>query len=757
MTETKRVSISEQTLNCIPDETLRSYIFGDLPIDEYIIANNTIPLMGNIMLMAFWGCFLIWRETTLPEKLSTTARRIDDAFRTVYCNGSLTLDTIAYILTEIQLDTVNHDSIFTGLIESNAQNSVFQKIAEIVRIWRIRYQRSEQDRTKLINLYLALLNDLNILRGICLKEEEGKVYFSVMVPFGYRMKYYPADPQHPADFSVFLKRITNEETFEENYYYLHKAEYKERKVYLEYLSFDGKSSYSDDSDCCVMTLQNFVQASGSRLGEKNDASDTIKSLNIHDFKYIHRLALTISDALGERTKRFLFDDISQRHSNFPQSVLRQNINEINWDNIVILYMLEEGSSDLLEMVLRNDPEIMGRILSRLPVRFKLKQSAAQIQESFNEIEQREKMYQERILGDASFNVTAQEWSLNARVVLGAQFIISTIASAEETGEDESVISNAFYAESLSMKEQRIRSVLERKSRAEAIIVVNKILERLFRMLILFYNGMLAYADVRQRIHEETIDKDELHKQSMLRETQNRCEEAFFERVKQMISLDRNDPEDVMRAPLGELVAKFRCLCLKMEKTSHHITKVGDAGMLLYSLIGRKQICNVRLFDRILASNSQDFKGIESYPRDTVSFINDVLKHDHRDYRDTERIADIFLHYIEDLFKFLTFNSDYETESKRMIQSVFDPIFPYVVRYSERSENRDKYSVCHYIINIDGGYDRMQGVKLLTEYEYQINELYYCIPNMECSTQNWWVSPFLISCRKFDKLLLAMKE
>ena len=46
------------------------------------------------------------------------------------------------------------------------------------------------------------------------------------------------------------------------------------------------------------------------------------------------------------------------------------------------------------------------------------------------------------------------------------------------------------------------------------------------------------------------------------------------------------------------------------------------------------------------------------------------------------------------------------------------------------------------------------VKILSELDYEINEKYYCIPNVETSNKRWWIDPFLISCKKFDELMYS---
>ena len=391
---------------------------------------------------------------------------------------------------------------------------------------------------------------------------------------------------------------------------------------------------------------------------------------------------------------------------------------------------------------------------------------------YRKLEEDEQTYQDMMQIDYARSNRVKSWMKNAKISLMSQFIISKVAQTEVTTERDK---KAFYAESIMMKLQKLDSAVERSGALNSIIFINKMLERVLRTLIPFYEGILAYAKCREKILERCPLNDR-HKESVLREVQIECEEAFFERVE--IVLDgiketteqeneapvsrisySNKQKPIRQATLGELLQIFRELCKRMDATNGKTAKFGEEHLLLHSVIGRRQICDISIFDSIIECDKDDFIGISDYPKNMPAFFN-CFKHDKPSAEivaQDPRVIKNYIGYIRDLFEFFNVNSDFKNRRKtNATQNISDPIFPYVVRYSEKNENRDRCSVCQYIINADGGFEDKK-IKLLTEYEYDMNELYYCIPNEESSTQNWWVSPFLISCRRFDQILLGKTE
>ena len=758
--------IVDKTLECIPDATLRRYIFGTDQPSSNNIRNNLTARMNNIMLLSFFGLFTVWRECHdessrwedsylgVEQQSVVNARRVDDVMKSIYCNSILNQETIAFVFTEVLVETrKNASTSFNNLVCGTLATTKFSKIAEIIRVWKINAKKAEDNISALKKLYYELLDSLGILRYMSIDDTDGIIRCKLHLPNGKKIE---------ADLSLFVKKICDEDS--EDLYYLYRAEgRKGDKVYLEYINFGGNLIYKDwTSDEFITTKKIFYRETGNNL-DYIEADNIAKNLKINDFKYIHRLSLCVADALRDGTKKDLLDKVKDKGGHWSNFRDRE-IETVNWDNMVVLLMLEYGPSEIIETILTSDINAFEEILKSMAIRFSLKTRVVEggeetekeltykeLKAEYDEREKKEHQYWETMQTDLSKNKKVRTWMKSAEICSKAQFIISKVTENEAANEN-------FYAESISMKLQKINSAVEHNGAIASLGMINKTLERVFRTLILFYNGIIAYAEAREEKYKE-YSLEMRHNESVLKETQRACEEAFFENVKMRLREKRSDAgrTPIREATLGMLISEFRELCMQMDLAKGKATEYDERSMLLNSVIGRRRICDISLYNKIISADKEDFVGIENYPADMVAFFNKVLKHDDpkANVKDS-RIIENYIRYIRDLFLFFDLNDDFKNRGKMSVQNIFDPVFPYVVRYSEKNENRDRCGACQYIINTDGSFDDTK-IKLLTEYEYVMNELYYCIPNAECSTENWWISPFLISCRKFDQMLLGEFE
>jgi len=83
------------------------------------------------------------------------------------------------------------------------------------------------------------------------------------------------------------------------------------------------------------------------------------------------------------------------------------------------------------------------------------------------------------------------------------------------------------------------------------------------------------------------------------------------------------------------------------------------------------------------------------------------------------------------------------------------IYPTTGKYRSNSESGDECRVACFSVRIDvnanGKYDYIKNIKVLTEFTYQINEYYYCLPNIARSNINWWIDPLIIKAGDFDAI------
>lgn len=83
------------------------------------------------------------------------------------------------------------------------------------------------------------------------------------------------------------------------------------------------------------------------------------------------------------------------------------------------------------------------------------------------------------------------------------------------------------------------------------------------------------------------------------------------------------------------------------------------------------------------------------------------------------------------------------------------IYPVIGKYRSSSESGDQCHVACFSLRIDvnanGTTDYMRNINVLSEFTYQINEYYYCLPNISRSSSEWWIDPLIIKASDFDAL------
>ena len=130
---------------------------------------------------------------------------------------------ISFLLTEIQLDAgKNFASPYREYVRNKITYSKFQRIAEIIRVWKINYKHAEQNIETLTSLYVGLLESLPILRKMSVNDSDGGMRLTVV---------FDDDDEYTDDISLFVKLI--EHDFECDYYYLYKAAEINNSMYLE--------------------------------------------------------------------------------------------------------------------------------------------------------------------------------------------------------------------------------------------------------------------------------------------------------------------------------------------------------------------------------------------------------------------------------------------------------------------------------------------------------------------------------------------
>jgi hypothetical protein len=432
-------------------------------------------------------------------------------------------------------------------------------------------------------------------------------------------------------------------------------------------------------------------------------------------------------------KQILYENYNNKYSDiFESKYSKKRRYDVNWDNALTILMFEEGPSKILELIVDSNGMCFEKILKNLEMRYHEKGFEKRIKSVF-EAEQKKEMDAIRRGINYSDSIVSNIQILNKTLM--ARCIIDGLVELEHN----QIYSGTQFVESLPMRISSLKKITLTDTLYTQGIKISKILEKTFRFIIPFYCGIIAF----QRCKDNALLKSESQNDGNI--NYEECEAAFF-------SAARAKAEELARATLGQLVESFREFAGSLRQDDGKRQRVTEDGKALKAAIGRDYFCSLKTFNKIISLKAGGyFNGeIKEIESDIVGYINNI-KHENGKEGDVFYLSEEFVLKVKQLLYYFIYNEDFEREMVLGQQISYDPIYPYVVRYTEKSENRDGYQINGFSIFYDAD-NGVKEVKILSDRKYQINEKYYCIPNVTMSNSRWWIEPFLINCRKYDDLL-----
>jgi len=705
---------------------LKEILFGMSDIKaEDIMGIGTI---NRIITFGFVVAFIKWRNDLLKgNKIPSTpnAKRVFDTFSYIYNGENIDLDLMIYVLTEMQMDvmTFGERSYFSEIISSGQDTIQIPSLRVLIKTWFQSAKHAEKNQDIILNKLKGLCNAFPFLFNMNASFKKEELQFETV-----DLSFF----DETLDACLIL--IKNDFGF----YFLSSYEnMADNQSKLTYRSLDGVESCHE-----FLPTKFFLRRATIRNNNSIPTSIFAKSLFSMSFKYIKNLSLSISDTITAATKQKLYEHFSLKYHDVFELGFKKS-NELIWDNIITILIIEEGPTELLEVILDSDGFYFEHILENLEMRYQATDFANKVKKEYDASQAKELSILKNYI-DGSDSIIKNISIINRTLM--AKGIIDGLANLERSEKK----SNAIFVESLAVRIKNIdRIIASSDSNRSKVLKINKALEKTFRFMIPFYSGIIAYQQEKEdqlnKIDAELVDKDEKKRERLFED----CEKKFFDAVEKSIS-------EISRKTLGQLVAEFRLLCKSVVSMSGRKITLQPKGRLLKSAIGREYICSLETFEELLSIKPDDSMALDSelIPTDIVNYINNE-KHDKAHNTTCANIAmfNKFLINVKQLLFFLIYNEDFEQEMILGQQISYDPIYPYVVRYSTKSENRDGYKINSFTVFPSEESMRSE-VKILSEREYEINERYYCIPNESTSNSRWWIEPFLISCRRYDELILS---
>ena len=712
----------------IQDKTLKLFLFGSPKIKESFIKG--IGIFYKILMYAFIFALAKYKHDV------SNAKRAMEALDCVYDGEDVNLDFIIYVLTEMQLDVITNDkkSYFSCIFSNEENITQIPIFRQLIKTWLSSAAYAEKDEEVLRRLLFGLYRSLSVFQKVELREKEvetGKTEEEEIVTYEF---YFGRTKEVIGD-SCLFKQVGGEFYYLASYEYFSNAQLKlvyasvvEKKLLIKMVSksdFFGKMEF----------------------GKHLQTPKTIfaKSLDTLDFKYIKNLALAVSDVITQEMKRKLSAHYSILKSDTFNLGYRES-DEMDWDNILTILMFEEGPSNILEFVLDSDGFCFERILRNLEIRYN-DPTISEKAKRFYSNEQKKEMNALKNYMGSTFSLVKNMNEINK--ILMAKAIINGLAEVDRQEKQ----SNACFVESLPMRIKNLTNIINSSDSVSGkVIAINHALEKTFRHIIPFYYGIIAYNETKTKEFAILHSKGKSWRDVEIerRNIYFKCEEAFKERASEVARSLAVDS-------LGVLKKKFLDFARTLMERKGHIFEITSDGKNLQEAIGRNYLCSIKTLEKIWKISPQDV--LDEYRdsvKDIANYIN-TTKHSKTGTGRTNIIFfDDFCMKVKELLYFFIYNEDYQREMLLGQQVSYDPIYPYVVRYEAKSENRDCCNINSFSVFLTEDNDKKE-IKILSDREYVINEKYYCIPNVTSSNRRWWIEPFLINCREYDQLIADAME
>jgi len=707
--------ITEFVLERIPDAGLRRLIFDAEEINfNDDIKDNPIALIVKSLSVVWIYSFISWKNETIlgrPGHLENNAnlQRIFRCFQSVYNSENINIDLILFTLTEMKLDVLNNPrhSPFKDIIDGRENDFTINQLRQLILDWQC-YKTAESDLSLIMEYFCFTIRLLPILQDLKVIIKNNDVFFSVqgeeLSTFGV-VKFFEQDAPY--------------------FYYLRNFSIRSTSVFVEYSDFYGGRIYDKE-----FSREDFFINSKEILGGEKISAIIAQKLYSVEYKYFNNLTLAVADLLDNYTKERLFDHYVKtipdafRLLEATNDSLGQNqfdrddyINQSNWDNVIAILMLEAGPSTILEKVINQNYKTFTLLADNLEVRFSGRINAKNIIAQFEEHQKRESRFIRKFSSDFK---SLGNYIEKAQGNLMVQAIIRAVT---DLAENEHTF-NTTYVETLNMRIIQVERILtSEQSDEEKTKAINSALEKTLHFLIVFYNGVLAFAEELNRsIFAPSLSINDI--------IINKCEQAFLNKCSSVMS-------DVNRLPVGQSIDAFREIAKKFSANNKNEAEKNKKNRaLLYLVLGRHYLCDISTFNHLSERIPNTMNAAKHYKAADGS-LNAIM-------------SDENLDNAKELLYFFIYNKDFKDERRLKKQLSLDPIYPHVIRYSLKSENRDGFFVNNYIIDMANS-DIEKEIKILTEKNYEINEFYYCIPNLRGTLPKWWIKPFMIKCRDFDNL------
>ncbi len=512
----------------------------------------------------------------------------------------------------------------------------------------------------------------------------------------------------------------------------------------------------------------YIKITGHILGNREESWGKSGLLS-YNYKYINKLALAIVDSievgqylncrenlvsLMRKNEYFFIEELETAKLNDDDEE-NDEYDALNWDLVLTKLLTFESPTRVLRTLL-NDGQIDNiDIIDKVIINLNLR-----LQDSFNVdnvFANREKIMSEvkkqLVIFNEGKDLVSKEfktkWENHIKLEATIRSLVDALTDAKENPSDvhhnSGVYSNSIYEKLTFLKN------MENYVQNSTYIDVDSIKRScdamicdVMKVFLCFYSGIVS--SVSERLSYETESFNKYLTYQEIKEWQIKIENAIFEAV------------EVRAKELSSLTTPKEFL-IELKKTydncfvNNNIDNMQDSGKSIKAILGRNMLIYRELRKIVQYSNNDSNAELIYYDRDKIEYISfdDINSKNVRHY----------LHAVKQFIEFLAGIG----EANDKISKFRKMIYPATATFSGNTVNRDRNSLMKFSLILDDGTtshfasvddktaaQSLNEVNISTEFEYQINDHFYCMPNIDRMTDQLWADPILIQCEKFDNII-----
>lgn len=768
-----RASLYDIFENEITDENIQKIIFGNEGYSQKILKDtNAYPLyFKNILFLTYYYILACYQrdmrmgpqQSTIREVDNHLAERIKKYLGETLSVNSITMDLVDFVLADVQqelaLGNKSNLRIMLRHLGDFDPSFRFRAVIKTIIEYEREHSRAEYSRESMTQLLLQLVSTLSFLGKYRLQDARAAEGDDQQTLFNFRWVtegalrresrgIRPNSDQQYEDLPLPHFIIKHGGCFY-RLYSIEKGEKDEGEqrlvIRLRYLSM------VDDSPLVFTVPRNDDEPPHHLDGIKPQAlythllmskldphkpmhtidQGTVSIGQIHTINYRHlkHLALAISDTLSVhsfgrealRNKfRSAYPYLFVSHSGDPDDQ-----NALDWDSVILMLLIEASPTAVIETIIRSDKSsdkplfcdlglnLYQRVCEAAGLKMFTTHSRAQIVAAVRQI-----MAKHMIVGEAGGYGRLTEGPDRPAVDLFPQaatiLLLSALSAQDDIDDELSYTGNLTHNISFLKREQQMRNTDPAKSVRYACVILGETLKHIMS----FYAGLERYGAIKDHFDGDTryriLSKDEIQK------AQKKLSDTFLMAAQQQandLSATLTETPDAVLS----LLETFIAFCNQFSQT-HNATKSKN----LCTAVGRFELLDVGRFTRLI----QPLKSI-----------------------DTQNLnSDTAAEWVGVTVNVLEFFKSGSTQDLHMEGDLLNAVYPFTAVFRKDRKNTDGYTTVTFSLNLDpdadeGGHE----INVLSEFNYNHHDVFYCLPNVIRSNYKWWIDPVLISFRDFNRI------